>query len=60
MIPYLAPLAAMPTGSSAPRFAEMKASPVTQVGSQRPEVRKSEELLMYFLRAKPIPTTKPV
>ena len=60
MMPYLAPLAAMPTSSSAPRFAEMNASPVTQVGIERPDVRKSDELFMYFLRAKPMPTTKPV
>ena len=32
-MPYFAPLAAMPTSSSAPRLAEMNAKPVTQAGS---------------------------
>ena len=45
-MPYLAPLAAMPTSSSAPRLAEMNASPVTQAGMERPDVRKSDELFM--------------
>jgi hypothetical protein len=35
----------------------MKASPVTHVGIERPDVRKSDELFMYFRSAKPIPTT---
>jgi hypothetical protein len=38
----------------------MKASPVTQVGMERPDVRKSDELFMYFLRANPMPTTNAV
>ena len=45
-MPYFAPLAAMPTSSSAPRFAEIKASPVTQVGIERADVRKSDEVFM--------------
>jgi hypothetical protein len=56
-MPYLAPLAAMPTNSNAPRFAEINASPVTQAGIDLPEVRKSEELFMYRRKANPIPTT---
>ena len=45
-MPYFAPLAAMPTSSSAPKFAEMKARPVTHVGMERAEVRKSEDVFM--------------
>ena len=46
MMPYLAPLAAMPTSSSAPRFAEMNARPVTQVGMERADVRKSADVFI--------------
>ena len=35
-MPYWAPFADMPMTSTAPRFAEMNASPVTQAGSDRP------------------------
>ena len=35
--PYCAPLADWPSTSSAPRLAEMKARPVIQAGSERPE-----------------------
>ena len=45
-MPYLVVLAAMPTSSSAPRLAAMKASPVTQVGMERPDVRKSDDVFM--------------
>ena len=45
-MPYLAPLAAMPASSSAPRLAEMNARPVTHVGIERADVRKSDELFM--------------
>ena len=45
-IPYLAPLAAMPTSSSAPRLAAMKASPVTQAGMERPDKKKSVDVFM--------------
>ena len=57
-MPYFAPLAAMPTSSNAPRLAEIKASPVTQVGIDRAEVRKSAEVFMYRDNAHPIPMTK--
>jgi hypothetical protein len=40
-MPYWAPLADMPTISTAPRLAEMNARPVTQAGSDRPERKKS-------------------
>jgi hypothetical protein len=36
----------------------MNARPVTHVGIERPDVRKSEELFMYRVNAKPMPTTK--
>jgi hypothetical protein len=36
----------MPRISSAPRFAAMKARPVTQAGSDRPARKKSRLLLM--------------
>ena len=45
-MPYFAPLAAMPTSSSAPRLAEMNARPVTQVGMERADVRKSDDVFM--------------
>jgi len=35
----------MPTSSSAPRFAEMKANPVTRLEWSARNVRKSDELL---------------
>jgi hypothetical protein len=57
-MPYLAPLAAMPTNSSAPRLAEMNARPVTHAGIDRPEVRKSDELFRYRLKTNPMAMTK--
>ena len=44
-MPYLAPEAAMPMTSCAPRFAEMKARPAIQAGMERPERKKSSLLL---------------
>src|SRR6266513_5394005 len=57
-MPYLAPEAPMPITSWAPRFAEMNASPHTQAGMERPARKKSVELFMYRLSAKPMPSTK--
>ena len=45
MMPYLAPEAAMPITSCAPRLAERKASPAIQAGMERPERKKSSLLL---------------
>ena len=56
-MPYLAPLAAMPTSSRAPRFADMNARPVTQAGIEPRAVRKSEEVRMYFFSTQPMPMT---
>ena len=47
----------MPMISTAPRFAEMNARPVTQAGSERPERKKSTELDTLRLAMKPIPRT---
>jgi hypothetical protein len=47
----------MPKISTAPRLAEMKASPVTHAGSERPE-RKKSRLLETERRARsPMPST---
>jgi len=48
-MPYLAELATIPMTSRAPRLAERKASPVIQVGSERPERKKSSPVFMNFL-----------
>ena len=48
----------MPMTSCAPRLAEMKASPGTQAGIERPERKKSVLVLMWRLSAQPIPSTK--
>ena len=57
-MPNCAPLADMPMISTAPRLAEMKASPVTHAGSERPE-RKKSRLVETDLRAiTPMPITK--
>ena len=56
-MPYWAPLAAMPRISIAPRFAEMKASPVIQAGSERPDRRKSSLVVIARRAITPIPTT---
>jgi hypothetical protein len=48
----------MPITSTAPRFAEMNARPVTHAGSERPE-RKKSRLLDTCLRARyPMPSTR--
>ena len=57
-MPYFAPLAAMPTSSSAPKFAEMNASPVTHVGIERADVKKSADVFMYRASIQPMPITK--
>ncbi|WP_448640633.1 hypothetical protein [Geodermatophilus sp. URMC 63] len=41
LMPNCAPLADMPTISTAPRLAEMNARPVTHAGSDRPDRKKS-------------------
>ena len=43
--------------STAPRFAEMKASPVTHAGSERPERKKSMLLETDRLARMPMPST---
>ena len=58
MMPYLAPDAAMPITSWAPRLADRKASPAIQVGMERPERKKSSLLRTYRRSAKPMPSTK--
>ena len=42
----------------APRFAEMKASPVTQAGNDRPESRKSSLVAIARRAITPIATTR--
>jgi hypothetical protein len=42
----------------APRFAEMKAMPVIQAGSERPERKKSVEVWISRRSATPMPITK--
>ena len=44
--------------STAPRFAEMNAKPVTQAGSDRPERKKSMLLETDRLAGMPMPSTK--
>ena len=56
-MPYLAPEAAMPISSTAPRLAAMNARLVIQTGTERPESRKSP-LVETFLRSiHPMPIT---
>jgi hypothetical protein len=43
--------------SSAPRFAETNARPVTQAGSERPERKKSTLVRIDRRAAKPTPST---
>ena len=57
LIPYCAPLADRPRISIAPRLAEMKAIPVIQDGSERPERKKSVEVLISRRSANPMPMT---
>ena len=49
----------MPMISTAPRLAEMKASPVTQAGSERPERKKSIESETRRRAISPIARTNP-
>ena len=58
MMPYLAPEAAMPITSCAPRLAAMNARLVIQTGTERPD---SEEIAAggHLLRSlQPMPRTK--
>ena len=57
-MPYWAPLAAMPRISIAPRLAEMKASPVTQAGRERPLSRKSSLVAIARRAITPIVMTR--
>ncbi len=57
-MPYLAPEAAMPITSWAPRLAERNASPAIQVGMDRPERKKSSLLFTYRRSTTPMPSTK--
>ncbi len=43
--------------STAPRFAEMNARPVTQAGSDRPDRKKSMDSDTRALAMKPMPST---
>ncbi len=58
MMPYLAPEAAMPMSSTAPRLAAMNARLVIQTGTDRPEVRKSPLEEMRLRSLQPMPKTK--
>ena len=57
-MPYWAPLAAMPRISIAPRFAQMNAIPVTHAGSDRPDRKKSADVVTSRRSANPMPMTK--
>ena len=57
-MPNWAPLADMPMISTAPRLAEMNASPVTHAGSERPERKKSRLLETERRAIMPMPMTK--
>jgi hypothetical protein len=57
-MPYLAPEAAMPITSCAPRFAERNARPAIHAGIERPELRKSALVRCEPRSHQPIPTTK--
>jgi hypothetical protein len=54
----LAPDAAIPMTSWAPRLAERKARPAIHVGMDRPERKKSSLLRTVRRRAHPMPSTK--
>jgi len=58
MSPYCAAPAPIPRISMAPRLAPRNANPVTQLGSDRPERKKSSEVCILFRRIAPIPSTK--
>src|SRR5438067_5733274 len=57
-MPYLAPEAAIPTTSCAPRLAERNARPHTQAGMERPARKKSVLVFVYLRSATPVPRTK--
>ena len=57
-MPYLAPDAAMPMTSCAPRFAERKARPVTHAGMERPDEEEVLAALHMARRTQPMPSTK--
>ena len=57
-MPYWAPLADIPMISTAPRFAETKAIPVTQAGRDRPEVRNPSDVAALARAMSPTPMTK--
>ena len=58
MIPYLAPEAAMPITSCAPRFAEMKARLVIHSGTARPLIRKWLLVFTWRRSTAPMASTK--
>ncbi len=58
-MPYLAPDAAIPMTSWAPRLADRNASPAIHAGIERPERKKSSLLRMERRSTMPIPSTKP-
>ncbi len=58
MIPYLAPEAAIPITSCAPRFAPMNPSAQIQAGSARPDSKKSFVPLTPLRSTTPMPRTK--
>src|SRR5579875_275142 len=57
LMPYLAPLAVCPKISSEPRFADIKAMPVTQCESDRFVRRKSSDVRILLFRKYPTPRT---
>ncbi len=57
-MPNWAPLADIPMISTAPRLAEMNASPVTHAGSERPERKKSMLVETERRAIRPMPITK--
>jgi len=57
-MPYLAPWAAMPMTSWAPRLAEMKANPPNPRGNGPAGEEESSLLCVNRRRMKPMPSTK--
>jgi hypothetical protein len=56
-MPNCAPFAVIPNTSTAPRFADTKASPVTHAGNDLPERKKSRLLEIDRRASSPIPST---
>lgn len=56
-MPYLAPEAAMPITSCAPKLADKNASPATQAGMERPAMKKSSLVRCAPLSHQPMPMT---